>query len=110
MNWLELTLTSLISIGGFTASAYVVIARRMSLPVAKHFRQNGIMTIIGGMSVLASIILTIITNPWWSFFIILLAGWFFSQLIVKIIKIYAQPLSAVLIIISTTILIVKLIC
>lgn len=100
MNWFNIIITCIISIGGFTASTYEVTANRMMLSVGNYFRANGIMTIVGGFVTLGAIVLTAFVNPWWTIFIVFIAGWFFSQLLVKVFKEKSQLISVVFIVIG----------
>lgn len=100
MNWMNLVTVSLITIGGFMATIYEVTAKRIGLPVGFYFQRNGIMAIIGGFITFGAVILSAFINPWWTIFIVFIAGWFFSQLIIRIFKSLSQIISLILIVIG----------
>jgi hypothetical protein len=107
MNWINLFLCSIITIGGFTAAVYETIAVRMGIPVGHFFKRNGIMTIIGGFVSFVAIILSAFMNPWWTIFLVFISGWFFSQLLISILKISSQIISVLLIVIGSVFLIIN---
>jgi len=108
MNFMNLFTVCLITIGGFIAATYEVIAIKSGLPVGNYFRSNGILAIIGGFVTFGAVILSAFINPWWTIFIVFIIGWFFSQLAVRIFKTLSQVISLVLILIGITLFIATL--
>jgi len=66
------------------------------------------MTILGGFAAFAAIIYSAFINPWWSVFLVFIAGWFFCQILVSIFKISSQVLSLALIVAGITLLFLRL--
>lgn len=102
MNWTNFIIVSLLATGGFIASSYEIIAQKMNIPVGKYFQRNnyGIMVIIGGIIALFSVILSAFVNPWWSFFLVFIAGYLLSQIVIRILKSLSQPISALFMILG----------
>lgn len=82
------------------ATTYEVIAKRIGLPIGFYFQRNGLMTIIGSLITFGAVILSAFINPWWTIFIVAIAGWFFSQLIIGTFKSISQIISLILIVIG----------
>jgi len=96
---------SLITIGGFIAATYEVMAIKLELPIGNYFRSNGIIAIFGGFITFGAMGLSAFINPWWTMFIVLITGWFFSQLAIRIFKSLSQIISLVLIILGSSLVI-----
>ena|SRR5690606_6903979 len=107
VNWTSVLILCSISVGGWMAAVYEVIAINKMLPVGHLFIRNGIMTISGGIIALSSIIVSILINPWWIIFIILVLSWFLSQTLVNIFKVYSQLVSIILMVTGIILLVFK---
>src|SRR5690606_23724239 len=98
INWTSVLILSIISMGAWIAVVYETVAINRMIPVGHLFRKNGIMTILGSIIALATIVTSILINPWWTIFIILVISWVFSQILIILFKVYSQALSIILII------------
>jgi hypothetical protein len=96
INWTNILILSMISIGGFIAASYDTIARRKMLPVGRYFKRNGIINIIGGIIAMIAIIVSAVLDRWWSIFIVFFIAWFFSQVFISLFKSFSQLLSFIL--------------
>ena len=81
----------------------------MGLTVGRYFKNDGIFTIVGGIVVFGMAILSAFINPWWSIFITLITGWLFSQILIRVFKVFAQILALILTVIGIVGIIVKLV-
>ena len=107
MNWITFLILCLIATGGFIAATYENIAKRQGLPVGLYFQLSGIMAVVGGVLTFGAIILSAFTNPWWTIFMVFIASWFLTQLIVFIFKTAAQLISVALILVGILLLLLS---
>ena len=60
--------------GGCIASTYEVEAKKRGWPVSPYYQLYGVMTTIGTIFTLGSIIISFVSNPWWTGIIVIIAG------------------------------------
>ena len=97
MDWQGLSFCVTLFTGGAIAAAYSGIAAQQGWPVGFYFRNNGLMSALGGIVGLGALVLSAIINPWWSLFIVLVAGIICCRVLIAMFKVLSPVVGALMI-------------
>lgn len=101
MDYAALTMCIVLCAGGSIASGYSGVAAQKGWPVGLLFQGSGMMTILGGFVGFSAAILSAFLNPWWTAFIVFVAGVLLARIGIEVLKIYAPMVSGLLLLAGT---------
>ena len=106
MNYINLIVLILASTTGLMVISYQGIAKVKGWGVGASFDTSNsyVLTVPALILLLASLVLSVVYNPWWSLFIVLVAGFVVNMLLTVLFKQKTQYLALVLLIVSTILL------